>query len=406
MKVAFLSREYPPEVYGGAGVHAEYLSRELSSLVDLTVHCWGDERPPSGDGPTVIARRPWDALSDGALRALSVDLAMAGDVAGADLVHSQTWYAQLGGYLASMLHGVPHVTTVHSLEPRRPWKAEQLGGGYRVSSWAERTALESADAIIAVSEGDRVDILDCYPTIDPDRVEVIYNGIDTGEYRPDPDTDVLERHGVDPDRPYVIFVGRLTRQKGVEYLLDAALSFDSNAQIVLCAGAPDTPEIAARVEQKVALVRERRGGVVWLREMLPRREVIQLLSHASVSVCPSIYEPMGIVLLEAMACETPVVATATGGIVEVVADGETGLLVPFQPAGGGVFGPRDPEEFVRDLAERVNALLGDPKRAAELGAAGRARAEADYSWPVIARQTSDLYARVAERAERERVSVL
>ncbi|HSD80055.1 MAG TPA: glycogen synthase [Solirubrobacteraceae bacterium] len=404
MKVALLTREYPPEVYGGAGVHVEYLSRELAALVDLTVHCWGAPREAAGGGPAVVARRPWELLDDGALRALSVDLAMAGDAAGADLVHSQTWYAQLGGHLASLLHGVPHVATVHSLEPRRPWKAEQLGGGYRVSSWAERTALEAADAIVAVSEGSRVDILDCYPAIDPDRVEVIYNGIDTEEYRPDAGTDVLERHGVDPALPYVLFVGRITRQKGVEHLLDAALSFDRSAQLVLCAGAPDTPEIAAAVERKVRLLRERRGGVVWLREMLPRREVVQLMTHARVLVCPSIYEPMGIVNLEAMACATAVVATATGGIVEVVADGENGLLVPFQPARGGVLGPRDPDAFARDIADRVNALLADPERAAAMGAAGRRRAEAHFSWPAIAQSTAELYERVAERAERRRVS--
>jgi starch synthase len=405
MKVALLTREYPPDVYGGAGVHVEYLSRELDSLVDLTVHSWGAQRADD-ERPLVARRQPWDLLDDAALRALSVDLVMADETGGADLVHSHTWYAQLGGHLASLLHGVPHVTTVHTLEPRRPWKAEQLGGGYRLSSWAERTALQDADAIVAVSEGARVDILDCYPAIDPDRVEVIYNGIDTEEYRPDPAMDVLERHGVDPSRPYVLFVGRITRQKGVEHLLDAALSFDPDVQLVLCAGAPDTAQIAASVERKVALLGDRRGGVVWVREMLPRREIVQLMTHAQVFVCPSIYEPLGIVNLEAMACETAVVATATGGIVEVVVEGETGMLVPFQPAGGGVLGPRDRDGFARDLADRVNTLLADPARAAAMGAAGRKRVEAEFAWPGIARRTAELYERVMERAQRERVSLL
>jgi alpha-maltose-1-phosphate synthase len=406
MKVALLTREYPPDVYGGAGVHVEYLGRELSALVDLTVHCWGPPRAAGAHGPAVAAREPWDGLRDAALRALSVDLAMADETGGADLLHSHTWYAQLGGHLSGLLHGIPYVATVHTLEPRRPWKAEQLGGGYRLSSWAERTALEAADGIIAVSEGARVDILDTYPAVDPERVHVIYNGVDTEEYRPDPATDVLERHGIDPNRPYVLFVGRITRQKGVEHLLDAALSFDPEVQLVVCAGAPDTPQIAASVERKVALLHDRRGGVAWLREMLPRREVVQLMSHASVFVCPSIYEPLGIVNLEAMACETAVVATATGGIVEVVVDGETGLLVPYQPAGGGRLGPRDPDAFAHDIAERVNTLLADPARAAAMGEAGRRRVEAEFSWPTIARRTADLYERVTERAQRERLSLL
>jgi alpha-maltose-1-phosphate synthase len=377
-----LTREYPPDVYGGAGVHVEYLSRELASLVDLDVLPFA-------------AHPPWDVLHDGALRPLSADLRLAEAAAGADVVHSHTWYAQLGGHLARLLHGAPHVTTVHSLEPRRPWKAEQLGGGYRVSSWAERTALEAADAVVAVSEGSRVDILDCYPAIDPDRVHVIYNGIDTEEYRPDPATDVLEAHGVDPGRRTVLFVGRITRQKGVDLLLDAAPSFDPDAQLVLCAGAADTPELETSVAARVRDLAERRGGVVWLREMLPRREVVQLMTHATVFVCPSIYEPLGIVNLEATACETAVVATATGGIPEVVVDGETGLLVPFSPAGGGQLGPRDRDGYVADLAERVNALVRDPARAAEMGRTGRRRAVAEFSWTRIAERTAELYGRLA-----------
>jgi len=389
MKVALLTREYPPEVYGGAGVHVEYLARELAKLEDVSVHAWGPER----EGAT--GYQAWDALAGdaphlAALRAMSIDLAMTAGVSEAEVVHSHTWYAQLAGHLAKLTYGVPHVATVHSLEPLRPWKAEQLGGGYALSSWCEKVALEGADAVIAVSKGSRADILECYPAIDPDRVQVIYNGIDADEYTPDRDTDVLEKHGVDPDRPSVVFVGRITRQKGVPYLLEAALQFDDAAQLVLCAGAPDTPEIAAEVEQRVERLRAERGNVVWLDQMLPKREVIQLLSHATVFACPSIYEPLGIVNLEAMACEAAVVATATGGIVEVVVDGETGLLVPFESAEGSIE-PRDPAGFVAGIAERVNTLVADPPRAAAMGRAGRERAVSAFDWSAIARQTSGLY---------------
>jgi alpha-maltose-1-phosphate synthase len=391
VKVALLTREYPPEVYGGAGVHVEYLARELARLADVTVHAWG------GDG--VVVHRAWDALSGdaphlAALRAMSIDLSMAAGVEGAEIVHTHTWYAQLAGHLAKLTYGVPHVTTVHSLEPLRPWKAEQLGGGYALSSWCEKVALESADAVIAVSKGSRADILASYPAIDPDRVRVIYNGIDAAEYTPDPDTDVLDKYGVDPDRPAVVFVGRITRQKGVPYLVDAALQFDESAQLVLCAGAPDTPEIAAEVEQKVERLRAERGNVIWLDQMLPKPEVIQLLSHATVFACPSIYEPLGIVNLEAMACEAAVVATATGGIVEVVVDGVTGLLVPFETADGDI-APRDPKGFVAGIAERVNALVADPERAKAMGRAGRERAVTEFDWAAIARQTSEVYRSLA-----------
>jgi starch synthase len=391
VKVALLTREYPPEVYGGAGVHVEYLARELARLEDVTVHAWG------GDG--VVVHRAWDALSGdaphlAALRAMSIDLSMAAGVEGAEIVHTHTWYAQLAGHLAKLTYGVPHVTTVHSLEPLRPWKAEQLGGGYALSSWCEKVALESADAVIAVSKGSRADILASYPAIDPDRVRVIYNGIDAAEYTPDPDTDVLDKYGVDPDRPAVVFVGRITRQKGVPYLVDAALQFDESAQLVLCAGAPDTPEIAAEVEQKVERLRAERGNVIWLDQMLPKPEVIQLLSHATVFACPSIYEPLGIVNLEAMACEAAVVATATGGIVEVVVDGVTGLLVPFETADGDI-APRDPKGFVAGIAERVNALVADPERAKAMGRAGRERAVTEFDWAAIARQTSEVYRSLA-----------
>jgi starch synthase len=387
VRVALLTREYPPDVYGGAGVHVEYLARELRRLEELTVHAWG-----TGD----VAHRAWDAL-DGdaphlaALRSLSIDLTMAARAEGAELVHSHTWYANLGGHLSKLLYGVPHVVTVHSLEPLRPWKAEQLAGGYAISSWAEKTALEAADAIIAVSKGSREDMLHAYPEIDRDRVTVIYNGIDTKEYAPDPRTDVLERYGVDPGRPSVVFVGRITRQKGVEHLLEAARSFSPSAQLVLCAGSADTKELGDEVARRVADLQATRDGVIWLEHMLPKPEVIQLLSHATVFACPSIYEPLGIVNLEAMACQAAVVATATGGIVEVVVDGETGLLVPIEPGDDGTGAPRDPAKFAADFAERVNALLADPERARAMGRAGRARAVSEFAWPAIAEQTSALY---------------
>jgi starch synthase len=325
---------------------------------------------------------------------MSVDLSMAAGVADAALVHSHTWYAQLGGHLAKLMYGIPHVATVHSLEPLRPWKAEQLGGGYALSSWCEKVALEGADAVIAVSRGSREDIFKAYPDIDPARVSVIYNGIDAEEYTPDLGTDVLEKYGVDPARPSVVFVGRITRQKGVPYLVEAAMQFDPSAQLVLCAGAPDTPEIAAEVSSRVERLREERGNVIWIEQMLPKHEVIQLLSHATVFACPSIYEPLGIVNLEAMACEAAVVATATGGIVEVVVDGETGLLVPFEATPGDIT-PRDPQAFVDGIAARVNELVADPDRAAAMGRAGRERAVREFDWSAIARQTSELYAGLA-----------
>ncbi|MDP4509953.1 glycogen synthase [Nonomuraea turcica] len=385
MRVDLLSREYPPEVYGGAGVHMEYLARELRRLADVRVRCFGADR----DEPGVSAYRVPGGLQDAnaALQVLGVDLEMAAACQGADVVHSHTWYANFAGHVAKLLHGIPHVVTTHSLEPLRPWKAEQLGGGYTISSWAERTALAAADAVIAVSEGMRRDVLAAYPEISPDKVSVIHNGIDTAEYVPDPGLDVLRKHGVDLSRPYVVFVGRITRQKGLIHLLHAARSFDPDAQLVLCAGAPDTTEIAAEVTQ---LVRDLdRDGVVWIQEMLPKPEVIQLLTHATVFVCPSVYEPMGIVNLEAMACETAVVATATGGIPEVVADGETGLLVPIEQGADGT--PHDPDRFAADLAERVNTLLADPGRAAAMGKAGRVRAVEHFSWERIAHRTMELY---------------
>jgi starch synthase len=395
MRVSLLTREYPPEVYGGAGVHVEYLSRELARHVELTVQCWGAGR----DDPAVIVHRPWDALAGAApflaaLQAMSVDLTMAAAADGADLVHTHTWYAQLGGHLAKLTYGIPHVTTVHSLEPLRPWKAEQLGGGYALSGFCERTGIEGADAVIAVSEGSRRDILACYPALDESRVHVVYNGIDTAQYAPDPGTGVLERIGVDPARPSVVFVGRITRQKGVPLLLRAAAEFDPSAQLVLCAGAPDTPEIGAEVAAGVQRLRATRDGVFWIDEMLPKDDVIQLLSHATLFACPSIYEPLGIVNLEAMACETAVVASATGGIVEVVDDGETGFLVPIEQAPGSI-DPVDPAAFASAFAQRVNRLITDPELATMMGQAGRRRAIEHFGWPAIAAQTLEIYGAVA-----------
>jgi alpha-maltose-1-phosphate synthase len=377
LRVALLTREYPPEVYGGAGVHVAYLARELASLVDVTVHCQGADRPDA------VAHRPWDHLAGAnpVLGVMSADLSMAAAAGSADVVHSHTWYANLAGHVASLLYGIPHLVTVHSLEPLRPWKAEQLGGGYALSSWCERVAVESAAAVVAVSAGMRDDVLAAYPAVPPDRVRVIRNGIDTAEYAPDPATDVLDAYGVDVARPSVIFVGRITRQKGVPVLLRAAAAMDPAAQLVLCAGQPDTPELAAEVEGLVADLRATRSGVIWIPEMLPKRAVIQLLTHATVFACPSLYEPLGIVNLEAMACGTAVVASAVGGIPEVVSNGETGLLVP----------PGDPVA----LAGALNTLIADPGRAVALGRAGRDRAVAEFGWQAVAAQTAHLYAELA-----------
>ena len=377
LRVALLTREYPPEVYGGAGVHVTYLARELAPLVDLTVHCQGADRPDA------VAHRPWDLLADAnqALQVVSTDLSMAAGVGSAQLLHSHTWYANLAGHVGAMLYDIPHVMTMHSLEALRPWKAEQLGGGYTVSSWCERVAAASAAAVVAVSDGMRADIMAAYPEIPAERVRVIRNGIDTTEYRPDPNTDVLERYGIDLARPYVIFVGRITRQKGVPVLLRAASRLVPDAQLVLLAGAADTAEQLAEVTELVDGLQATRSGVIWIPEMLPKPEVIQLLTHATVFAIPSIYEPLGIVNLEAMACGTAVVGSRTGGIPEVVADGETGLLVPVG----------EPEP----LAEALNTLLRDPDRAATMGQAGRKRAVSEFGWPAIAAQTADLYAELA-----------
>jgi starch synthase len=379
MRVAVLTREYPPEVYGGAGVHVEFLVRELRRLVDVDVHCFGAQR---ADASAYTAP---EALSGAnpALRTLGVDLQIAAGVGAADVLHSHTWYANLAGVLGAQLHGVPHVLTAHSLEPHRPWKVEQLAGGYRVSSWAERQAYESADAIVAVSYGMRADVLDAYPFVDPARVHVIHNGIDPALYAPSTAPDVLRRHGIDPGRPAALFVGRITRQKGLGHLLAAARSFDPAISLVLCAGAPDTPELAAETAAQVAALAAERTGVVWIQDMLPRTELTALLTHATVFVCPSVYEPLGIVNLEAMACETAVVASAVGGIPEVVADGVTGLLVPQLAV--------PTEEFESGLADAVNAVCADPQRAAAMGHAGRERAVTEFGWDTIAHRTVELY---------------
>ncbi|MFF0200624.1 glycogen synthase [Streptomyces sp. NPDC005017] len=383
MRVGLLTREFPPDVYGGAGVHVEFLARELRSLVDLDVHCWGEGR---ADG--VVRHRPWPALdgANDALRTFSVDLAMAAALEDRQLVHSHTWYANLAGHLAKTLYGIPHVLTAHSLEPLRPWKAEQLGGGYALSGWAERTAVESADAVIAVSGAMRQDILDCYPALDPGRVHVVHNGIDTGLYGPDPGTDVLKRVGLDPDRPFVLFVGRITRQKGVPHLLRAVRDIDPAAQVVLCAGAPDTPEIDREFRELYQDLSAVRDGVHWIPRMLPRPEVIQLLTHAAVFVCPSVYEPLGIVNLEAMACGTPVVASRVGGIPEVVEDGVSGRLVTVD------------DDFEAGLTRALDAVLRDPAAARRMGEAGRARAVEEFGWDAVARRTAALYAQVLEQA--------
>jgi starch synthase len=391
MRVDVLSREYPPEVYGGAGVHVAELVRALRDRPDVEarVHAFGAPR----DEQLTSSYADLSELADAnaALRTLGVDLAIADACAGTDLVHSHTWYANMAGHLASLLHGVPHVVSAHSLEPLRPWKAEQLGGGYAVSSWVEKTAYLAASGVIAVSAAMRDDVLRCYPEIDPMRVHVVHNGIDTTDWAPAHDADRVRSHGVDPGRPSVVFVGRITRQKGLPLFLRAVAQLPPDVQIVLCAGAPDTPEIQAEVEGLVASLAETRDGVVWIREMLPRPDVVALLTAATAFVCPSIYEPLGIVNLEAMACETAVVATATGGIPEVVVHGETGLLVPIEQATDGTGTPLDPDQYVADFAAALIEVVSDPARAAAMGKAGRERAIAAFSWPAIAERTVEVY---------------
>lgn len=393
-----MTKEFPPAIYGGAGVHVAELSRVLAPRTELHVHAFGEERDADYHGASVTSYRVPGGLEDAnaAVQTLGTDLAILQDLAGTDLIHTHTWYANMAGHLGGLLHGVPHVLSAHSLEPLRPWKAEQLGGGYRLSSWAEATAYASAAAVIAVSEGMRQDILAAYPEVDPARVRVVHNGIDTARWSPQDETDALERHGIDPARPTVAFVGRVTRQKGVPYLLRAAARLDPGVQLVLCAGAADTPELAAEVNALVRELQGTRDGVVVIEGMLPRRDIMQVLSHATVFACPSIYEPLGIVNLEAMACGTAVVASAVGGIPEVVQDGVTGRLVPLEQADDGTGTPVDAEGFVTDLAAALTSVLSDPAAAGRMGQAGRQRAIDHFSWDSIADRTLEVYSSVLE----------
>ena len=402
MRVDVVSREYPPEVYGGAGVHVAELVAALrrapeGAADDVVVRCFGMSRDEPGVYGYLVP--PQLTSANPALATLGVDLQIAQDVAGADLVHSHTWYANGAGRLAQLLHGIPHVVTAHSLEPLRPWKAEQLGGGYRVSSEIERTAFETADAVIAVSHGMRADILRSYPAIDPERVRVVHNGIDLERWKPVDDPDLVRSFGIDPTRPSVIFVGRITRQKGLPYLLAAARLLPPDVQLILCAGAPDTPEILTEVQTRVAALQAERSGVVWIERLLSQPELAALLSASTTFVCPSVYEPLGIVNLEAMACGLPVVGTATGGIPEVVADGVTGRLVPIEQLDDGTGTPVEPDRFVRDLAAALTAVVADPAAAREMGLAGRARAEAEFSWTSIAERTRAIYAELVPGAK-------
>lgn len=404
MKAALFTREYPPNVYGGAGVHVEYLSRELARKIEVEVHCWGEQKSDSSN-LHVIGAQPWDAISKGtdgkfkaALEALSLNLTQVKALTGVDVAHTHTWYASMAGFWAKKLYRIPFVLTTHSLEPLRAWKAEQLGTGYDMSSWIERTAILDADAVIAVSEGTKADILRVYP-VDPERIHVIYNGIDLHEYRKTSDQSALKTHGVDPARPYVLFLGRITRQKGVTHLVDAIQYLPPDTQVVLCAGAPDTPEIATEMRQKVDEAKAKNPHIVWIEKMVSKPEAIQLYSKARVFCCPSVYEPFGIINLEAMACNVPVVASATGGILEVVVDNETGYLVPFEPDPATGF-PSQPEKFARDLGAKISDLLADPEKCRRFGDAGRKRVEETFSWEAIADQTVDLYRQLIENRKR------
>ncbi len=405
MRVGLFTREYPPQVYGGAGVHVDYLSRELAKEIEVEVHCWGPQHSDSGK-LHVRGNEPWAEISNGtedkfkgALEAFSLNLTQIKALDGIDIVHTHTWYVSMAGYLAKKLYGMPFVLTTHSLEPLRAWKAEQLGSGYLMSSWMERTAIMDADAIIAVSAGTKADILRAYPEVEPARIHVIYNGIDLAEYQKTEETKALTDYGVDPAVPYVLFVGRITRQKGVTHLVDAIRSMPPETQVVLCAGAPDTPEIAAELRTKVEAARRNHPRIVWIEKMVTRQETIQLYSHARVFCCPSVYEPFGIINLEAMACRAPVVASATGGIKEVVVDGETGYLVPFDQDPVTSF-PRNPESFAKDLAVRINELMADPEKCRRFGEAGRRRVEEIFSWTAIAHQTIGLYQELIDRRKR------
>ena len=424
MRVGLMTREYPPNVYGGAGVHVEYLSKELAKKIEVEVHCWGTQHEDLGN-LHVRGLEPAPQITDGtqekfkaAVDALALNLAQMKELGAVDIVHTHTWYVAMAGFLAKKLYNIPFVLTTHSLEPLRAWKAEQLGSGYALSSWMERTAILDADAIVAVSNGTKSDILKAYPEVSPDRVHVIYNGIDLDEYQYTDDITALKKYGVDPARPYVLFVGRITRQKGVTHLVEAIPHFPPGTQVVLCAGAPDTPEIATEMRQRIEALRRDTPGsqaaavenfapngghsiatgdpthtghnIVWIEQMVTKSEAIQLYSHCAVFCCPSVYEPFGIINLEAMACRAPVVASATGGILEVVVDGETGHLVPFEVDPTTTF-PANPVQFARDLATRVTEVLSDPGKARRYGAAGRRRVEKHFAWSAIADQTIELY---------------
>lgn len=401
MKALLLTNEYPPNVYGGAGVHVDYLSRELAKLMEVEVRCFGVQKEDRGNlrvrgfgagTPEMTCPKPLQSPLGASRRC--VDFNGAGITA--DLVHCHTWYTHLGGIMARLNYGIPLVITVHSLEPLRPWKREQLGGGYDFSLWVEKTALEMADAVIAVSEETKRDVLSLFD-VKEERISVIHNGIDLSEYRAVENPDALKALGVDPSRPYILFVGRITRQKGIIHLVRAIRHMDPGFQIVLCAGAPDTPEIAAEMQQAVAAAREHHGEIIWIEKMVSRPEAIALYSGASVFVCPSIYEPFGIINLEAMACGTPVVASAVGGIKEVVVDGETGFLVPLSQMTESPFEATEPEVFAADLAARINLLMADPALAAKMGAAGRKRAEELFGWDAIARKTERLYSKLLQK---------
>ena len=386
MRIGLLTREWPPENYGGAGVHVEYLTRELRKLIDVDVQCWGAPRPDATahEAPETLA------AANASLQTMGISLAQVAALSEVELVHSHTWYANFAGMTGGIYLDVPHVISAHSLEPRRPWKAEQLGGGYRLSSWIERTAYESADRIIAVSNGMRADVLDCYPNVDPDKVEVVLNGIDTQLYHPEANTDLIESVGIDPGRPYVLFVGRITRQKGIAHLLKAAERMDPDIPLVLIASSPDTPELGAEVEAGVAALTEKKGAanMLWVNAHLSRAHLVQALTHAGVFACPSVYEPLGIVNLEAMACETAVVASDVGGIPEVVVEGETGRLVHYDEA--------DPTGFEAAIGQALDAVMADPQKADAMGKAGRARAVDQFGWDRIAQTTVDVYQRAID----------
>ncbi|MFM6971526.1 MAG: glycogen synthase [Rhodoluna sp.] len=388
MRIDLITKEYPPFIYGGAGVHVAELVRVLRKDIEVKVRCFGEDR---NENDTFAYRHASEFESvNGALQTMSTDLNMVADIAGADLVHSHTWYANFAGQVASKLHGIPHLITAHSLEPLRPWKEQQLGGGYRLSSWIEQTAYESAAGIIAVSDGMRKDILRAYPQIDPTKVSVVHNGIDLDAFQAASNPDLVRANGVDPDQRSVVFVGRITMQKGLPYLIRAARELPDDVQLVLCAGAPDTPQILAEVTELVAELRKIKNNVIWIEKHLNRTELIAVLSAATVFACPSIYEPLGIVNLEAMACGIPVVATATGGIPEVVADGETGILVPIEQMQDGSGKPLDEKKFVADFANALNAMLAKPNLQ-QFGEAGRRRVENHFSWESIAAETIRVY---------------